>query len=1724
MPIENWSASPEEFVRKIKLTDEQVQRLELAENQALEKKGIFSELLSGYTEHFRWIALWILATWAVTAAYPSQVSASESQFSKKQIISSTSNLKLKSSNKFLGIILKNVKKNKIDASKLSKTSIDDCLLKCWIQPSDTVKHSLYNAFWWKEAHWTYNKRNAIHNSFTIKCLIRYINDDLKNTKKQTVGEILKEFQNSVIAANWISNTEARTDKDKEIAAPVVAEVKEPAIEPVKEMPVADVILNAPLKASEITVPPTAIYDPIIIPEQRIASINAETNWNNPETGMNMWADWSLSMETPVSDWTLHTSFKAWNLGTPVTVWQESTASTSGNASLMPGLSAEYSWKTFKTGLWFEAMNYQNKNFGILKLYASKLFQIADQSSWVYLEFKDSVTWEKYQKIMWWFITTIWSRSLLNLSAADLKKFEKISLDWADKSFTWHKFSVWGEYSFLSDDFIRELWASVVYSQTDNKDFWLLKTYAEDNWSTTKQMERYGYFQWSRVVEAWVTWSFKLWASAKLKTAFWVHKQDFNSLWKDVMWENVVTKDNSITTWYWDLTLTQRIDWNRWNIDLNVHHIPNTSTKYRAETWYYIAPWVKATWMVEKMHTMMRWMKDSVTAMLWLTVEFWWKTKDYWNANPTVWERMNLWLWDLKPVDWVASDVLNWRAWTNDVSTFEVDNWGLSSTRKNLDWSIDAIIQWNWKLKTDVTWIIWNPSWAEKYFYVEKTWNIVFYGKKAAEYNAKFWTTPVMIWFAQNDNNVFILDQNITKWSVYLKANKSLWDLPAGLSNAIVTRKLEQKMSDDLFSKALQIDAANDMFQNNWLFSDWILKWKYLDGTLSASVINAVKNNVFSSEQIAAMKNWTISWQQAQNIAINNVPVPVNADISVNEDWSFAWKLSAIDSDKDALTYSLLTAPLHWTATITPDWNYTYTPNKLFSWNDTFTYAITDWKATVTSIAKITIKHINHVPTISVEIQDISTWGWVAMTPVTLPEATDLDKDKVTYTALWLENTWWLLFDANTRTISWTPTNFWTYEITYQAADGQWEPAIKKFKITVLDTVAPATPAFIWFINNSIYWSDVIPNAAPVDWVTYSATLDGSPYVLWTPITTDWTHTLSIIATKTINGKTSVNTWNFTIDKSSPSAPSLTWFTNNTTYWGDVTPNATPVAWVVYSATLDWAQYNLGSPVTADWQHTLTVTATKTLNWKTTVSTWTFSIDKASPSAPSLIWFTNNTTYWGDVTPDATPVAWVVYSATLDWSPYALWTPVTTDWAHTLTITATKTLNWKTSVSTWTFSIDKAAPNAPALSWAVNRWTYGWDIAISANPVAWVVFSATMDWAPYALWTPVTTDWNHQAVVTATKTLNWKTSVTTIDFSIDKAAPASPSLTWFTNNTIYWWDVTPDATSVAWVVYSATLDWAPFNLGSPVTTDWAHTLTVTATKTLNWKTSVSTWTFSIDKASPSAPSLIWFTNNTTYWGDVTPDATPVAWVVYSATLDWSPYALWTPVTTDWAHTLTVTATKTLNWKTSVNTWTFTIDKIGPTINSFDLSWNPWAQSWYTNTPDINVSVSGSDISGIVAWLINESSSTPSAASVSNPQPSTFTLSSWDGTKTVYAWAKDSHGNVSLAKSSSIVLDTVVPSALAWNWAAPSTQWTTYASLALTLSKNVQSSLIWQSWTTSKWWSYTITWVSWNQITMTYSAPTWLSWVPTQRKDTITISNIRDFAGNSSNLSVTTNPLN
>jgi hypothetical protein len=127
-------------------------------------------------------------------------------------------------------------------------------------------------------------------------------------------------------------------------------------------------------------------------------------------------------------------------------------------------------------------------------------------------------------------------------------------------------------------------------------------------------------------------------------------------------------------------------------------------------------------------------------------------------------------------------------------------------------------------------------------------------------------------------------------------------------------------------------------------------------------------------------------------ALNDAPLANAQSVTANEDTPKAITLTATDVDKNPLTYKVWAAPKYGKLTgVAP--KLTYTPNKDFNGKDSFTFRVSDGKASSNvATVSITVNPINDAP---VAIAQSVTTNEDVAKAITLT-ATDAEKDPLTY--------------------------------------------------------------------------------------------------------------------------------------------------------------------------------------------------------------------------------------------------------------------------------------------------------------------------------------------------------------------------------------------------------------------------------------------------------------------------------------------------------------------------------------------------------------------------------------------------------------------------------------------------------------------------------------------------------------------------------------------------------
>ncbi len=169
---------------------------------------------------------------------------------------------------------------------------------------------------------------------------------------------------------------------------------------------------------------------------------------------------------------------------------------------------------------------------------------------------------------------------------------------------------------------------------------------------------------------------------------------------------------------------------------------------------------------------------------------------------------------------------------------------------------------------------------------------------------------------------------------------------------------------------------------------------------------------------------------------------------------------------------------------------------------------------------------------------------------------------------------------------------------------------------VIEILESGTP----LADGSKFNRDAVPEIRVTDDLStfsYTATLDGAPYTSLTPVTIEGWHTLAVHAVDG-PGNASDAQVKFLVDKTPPAVAILegtTPFPPGFYFNRDVIGNATvtDISQTTVTAAVDDQPYTLGTPITAEGSHTISVTAVDEVGWSTTAGPIPFVIDKTPPA-------------------------------------------------------------------------------------------------------------------------------------------------------------------------------------------------------------------------------------------------------------------------------------------------------------------------------------------------------------------------------------------------------------------------------------------------------------------------------------------------------------------------------
>lgn len=190
-------------------------------------------------------------------------------------------------------------------------------------------------------------------------------------------------------------------------------------------------------------------------------------------------------------------------------------------------------------------------------------------------------------------------------------------------------------------------------------------------------------------------------------------------------------------------------------------------------------------------------------------------------------------------------------------------------------------------------------------------------------------------------------------------------------------------------------------------------------------------------------------------SVNDLPVAVNDDFSVDEDGSLSGNVATNDapSGDGGNTWSKATDPAHGTVTVNSDGSFIYTPNANYHGTDSFDYTITDVNGdTSTATVNIFVNSVNDVP---VATDDSATTK--EDTPVNIDvivNDSDVDGDSLSVTGVSDPAHGSVVINTD-GTVTYTPDAdyYGNDSFTYTVSDGNGGTTTATVNITVVRKVA-----------------------------------------------------------------------------------------------------------------------------------------------------------------------------------------------------------------------------------------------------------------------------------------------------------------------------------------------------------------------------------------------------------------------------------------------------------------------------------------------------------------------------------------------------------------------------------------------------------------------------------------------------------------------------------------------
>jgi hypothetical protein len=633
-----------------------------------------------------------------------------------------------------------------------------------------------------------------------------------------------------------------------------------------------------------------------------------------------------------------------------------------------------------------------------------------------------------------------------------------------------------------------------------------------------------------------------------------------------------------------------------------------------------------------------------------------------------------------------------------------------------------------------------------------------------------------------------------------------------------------------------------------------------------------------------------------------------------------------------------------------------------------------------------------------------------------------------------------------------PSSDGAHTVNVRDTDVAGNSAIGSLTFT-LDTVAPAAPAVSLVSDSGLSGSDKITNVSALNiggieanaLVEYS-TNGATGWSAAPPVATEGTNTVFIRQTDVAGNVSASNSITFVLDTVNPVTPAVSLALDSGFSASDKITNVTTlsIGGVESGALVEYSSngasgWSASAPIATEGTNTVFVRQTDIAGNISSSTSFTFVYD-STVAAPVVVLATDSGSSATDriTNVDTLAVSGIESGAVVEYSAngtsgWSISEPVTVEGSNTVFVRQTDVAGNVSASTSFTFTLDTAAPSAPTVALATDSGADNSDrITNLANlNVTGLESGATVEYSATGTsgWSaalPVATEGSNTVFVRQVDVAGNPSASTSFTFTLDTTPPVTPTISLISDTGLSPSDLITKDGSLSFSATAVGVSRTFFVDGGAASNsyvvpvaDGVHTVEVVDTDTAG-NEARGTITFTLDNLKPVAPALSLAIDNGLNNSDkitntATLNTTGVengALVEYSADGN-SGWDTSVPVAVEGSNTVFVRQTDVAGNVSVNNSITYTLDTIAPAAPTVALLTDSGSNSNDKITNVATLKIDGVENGALVEYSANGST----GWSINAPAVA-------EGSNTVFVRQTDVAGNISSSTSFTFVYDTTV----------------------------------------------------------------------------------------------------